>query len=237
MRDVWTIIWKEWHDVMFAGGGRSTWIRPLFVMAVAGVLLPSRAALDWIGLGPIPLEVMLYFPTLIIVTVVADAIAGERERHALETLLASRISDQSILLGKVAIIAAYGWLLGLACGLLGLAVANISSGGAWHFYPTELYIGVLVVGLTLSGLASVGGTLVSLKVSTVRQAQATLTVATVVCMGVFIAGMDWVMEKISSLNITLNQALFGAAGVLAVIDAFLLAVAVAWFQRSRLIVA
>ena len=32
---------------------------------------------------------------------IADGIPGERERHTLETLLASRLSDRSILLGKV----------------------------------------------------------------------------------------------------------------------------------------
>jgi ABC-type Na+ efflux pump permease subunit len=48
---------------------------------------------------------------------ITDSIAGERERQTLETLLASRLPDRAILLGKVAAITLLGWLL-LALGAL-----------------------------------------------------------------------------------------------------------------------
>jgi ABC-2 type transport system permease protein len=57
-----------------------------------------------------------------------DAIAGERERHTLETLLASRISDRAILLGKVIVTTGYAWGTALLGLLFGLFVANLSKG-------------------------------------------------------------------------------------------------------------
>jgi ABC-2 type transport system permease protein len=54
-----------------------------------------------------------------------DAIAGERERHTLETLLASRISDRAILLGKVIVTTGYAWGTALLGLLFGLFVATL----------------------------------------------------------------------------------------------------------------
>ena len=64
-----------------------------------------------------------------ITAVIADSFAGERERHTLETLLASRLSDHSILFGKIAASMAYGWLISLSCILAGAITVNIVN---WH---------------------------------------------------------------------------------------------------------
>ena len=57
---------------------------------------------------------------------IADSFAGERERHTLETLLASRLSDRAILFGKIAACIAYGWLMAMLCVLVGTITENVS---------------------------------------------------------------------------------------------------------------
>lgn len=66
----------------------------------------------------------MYFPLVLTLTMVADSFAGERERHALETLLASRLSDRAILLGEAAALTSYGWLFGLVGAIMSIAVAK-----------------------------------------------------------------------------------------------------------------
>jgi ABC-2 type transport system permease protein len=84
---------------------------------------------------------------MFVIILISDAIAGERERHTLETLLASRISDQAILLGKVLVTVGYNWGMTLFCLLLGSVVVNLSQGLAqWVFYaPINLFVVVLIL--------------------------------------------------------------------------------------------
>ena len=66
-----------------------------------------------------------------IISFIGDAIAGERERHTLETLLASRMPDRAILLGKVIAIVLYAWGMGVLSLLPGPGVGRpVSYSGA-----------------------------------------------------------------------------------------------------------
>ncbi len=59
---------------------------------------------------------------------ITDSIAGERERQTLETLLASRLPDRAIVLGKIIAVTLFGWgllLLGMIPGLLQQAWAQV----------------------------------------------------------------------------------------------------------------
>ncbi len=100
MSDLLTMMWKESKDLLFQGGWRA-WIRPVLLVGILGVYLPLQFGLGWLELSPIEMYVILWIPFSVIISFIGDAIAGERERHTLETLLASRISDRAILLGKV----------------------------------------------------------------------------------------------------------------------------------------
>ena len=106
MSDLLTMMWKEWKDLLFQGGWRA-WIRPVLLVGILGVYLPLQAGLQWLDLSPLELFVVLWIPFFVIISFIGDAIAGERERHTLETLLASRISDRAILLGKVIVTVGY----------------------------------------------------------------------------------------------------------------------------------
>ena len=181
MNDTWTMIWKETKDSVLQGG-RSALIRPVLLIGVLGIILPWRLGLQWLALTPLAVGLVLYIPFTLILTFVGDTIAGERERHTLETLLASRISDRAILLGKVIVTTGYAWGTALVGLLLGLFVANLSKGqGSWQFYT---HIDLLLEALALSLLASLlgvsGGVLISMRSATVRQAQQILIVATLV---------------------------------------------------------
>ena len=100
MNDILTMMWKEAKDVFFQGGWRSL-LRPLLVIGIIGVYLPLQLGAQWMSLMSIGMLLLLWIPFFMIITFIGDVIAGERERHTLETLLASRMPDRAILLGKV----------------------------------------------------------------------------------------------------------------------------------------
>src|SRR5450631_4208481 len=111
--DFATVLWKEWKEIVLersAGGSGS--YRPLILLALLGIFVPFRMGERFFSpaglLGP------KFFSAIVITTVIADSFAGERERHTLETLLASRLSDRAILFGKIAAAIAYGWSISIA---------------------------------------------------------------------------------------------------------------------------
>ncbi len=235
MSDIWTMIWKETKDSVVQGGW-SALIRPLLLIGILGIVLPYRLGLQWLALTPVVMGLVIYIPFIVILSFVGDAVAGERERHTLETLLASRISDRAILLGKVIVTTSYAWGTALLGLLIGLFVANLSKGqGSWQFYT---HIDLLLEALALSLLASLlgvsGGVLISLHSATVRQAQQILAIATLVLVvGGVLTLKEVPAQAISSLST--SQLWLIVMAVLAVLDAILLGASLVSFQRSRLI--
>ena len=235
MSDIWTMVWKESKDVLFQGGWRSL-IRPLFVIGIMGMYLPLQFGSLWVALTPLGMLLLLWIPFFLVISFIGDAIAGERERHTLETLLASRMSDRAILLGKVVATVLYAWGMSILSLLLGLVLVDLfRTQGNWMFYPLGLFVVALVLSLLAAVLATSAGVLVSLKVSTVRQAQQILSVSTIV----FVFGVTFVLRALpanlfSSLNY--SQFLLIVIAFLAVLDAILLGASLVSFQRSRLIV-
>jgi len=234
MNDIWTMIWKETKDSLWQGGWSAV-IRPLLLIGILGIGFPWRFGLQWLALTPIVMGLVLYIPFIVILSFVGDAIAGERERHTLETLLASRISDRAILLGKIIVTVGYAWGTALIGLLLGLVVANLSKGqGSWEFYTHgDLLLEALALSLLASLLGVSGGVLISLRSATVRQAQQILIVSTLVLVGGGVLALKAVpAQAISSLSI--SQIWLIAMAVLAVLDAILLGVSLVSFRRSRL---
>jgi ABC-2 type transport system permease protein len=235
MNDIWTMIWKETKESLLQGGW-SAWIRPLLLIGILGIGFPWRFGLQWLALTPLVMGIVLYVPFIVILSFVGDAIAGERERHTLETLLASRISDRAILLGKIIVTASYAWGTALLGLLLGLIVANLSKRqGSWEFYAhVDLLLEALALSLLTSLLGVSGGVLISLRSATVRQAQQILIVATLVLVAGGVLALKAVpAQAISSLSN--SQIWLIAMAVLAVLDAILLGVSLVSFRRSRLI--
>ena len=236
MSDLWTMMWKEAKDLLFQGGWKA-WIRPVLLIGILGVYLPLQGGLQWLTLPPIELFVVLWIPFFVIITFIGDAIAGERERHTLETLLASRIGDRAILLGKVVATVGYAWGMALVSLLLGLVLANLSSGqGSWAFYhPFDVFLEVLALSLLSCVLGASAGVLISLRSATVRQAQQILSIGTLVLIfgGIF-ALRALPANFLSSLSYA--QFLLLVIAVIILLDAVLPAWSLLSFQRSRLIV-
>ena len=234
MSDIWTIIWKESKDVLFQGGWKSL-IRPLLLVGIMGIYFPLQFGPEWVKLSPIEMFLILWPPFFVIISFIGDAIAGERERHTLETLLASRMPDRAILLGKIVATVAYAWGIGVLSLLLGLVLVNLFRiQGRWMFYPADLLLETLALSLLTSVLGASAGVLISQRAATVRQAQQILSVGTLVLFfGGIIALQALPKNFVSSL--APNQIVLLAMAVIAVLDAILLGLSLASFQRSRLI--
>jgi ABC-2 type transport system permease protein len=234
MSDILTMVWKESKDVFFQGGWRSL-IRPLILVGVIGIYLPLQLGPQWVDLTPIAMILLLWLPFFVIISFIGDVIAGERERHTLETLLASRMPDRAILLGKVVAIVLYAWGMGVLSLLLGLVLVDLfRTQGNWMFYPLYLFVDAIVLILLASVLAASAGVLVSLRVATVRQAQQILSVGTIV----FVFGIIFVLQAVPAnvfSSLSYSQFLLIVMAVFAVLDAIFLGLSLMSFQRSRLI--
>ena len=234
MSDIWTMMWKESKDLLFQGGWRSL-IRPLFVVGIMGIYLPLQFGSQWVALTPISMVLLLWVPFFVIISFIGDAIAGERERHTLETLLASRMPDRAILLGKIVATVLYAWGMGILSLLLGLVLVDLfRTQGNWMFYPLDLFVDALILSLLASVLGTSAGVLISLRVSTVRQAQQILSIGTIV----LVFGVLFVLQALPAnfvSSLTYQQFLLIAMAFIAVLDAILLGLSLMSFQRSRLI--
>jgi len=241
--DFATVLWKEWKEIVMERSAGSTGsYRPLILIAVFGIFFPLRMGPERF-FSPAGLLAPTFFSAIVITAVIADSFAGERERHTLETLLASRLSDRAILFGKIAACMAYGWVISIACIVVGAITVNIVN---WHgqvlIYQDAASWLLLLLGPPLAGaLIATAGVLVSLHATTVRQAQQTLSVGfAVVLIGtIFGSSMlpkDW-QAWFARILITWSQVdlVLAAAGVLLAIDLALLAAGMARFQRARLV--
>jgi ABC-2 type transport system permease protein len=234
MNDIRTMIWKETKDSILQGGVTAL-VRPLLLMGILGIIFPLRFGLQWLALAPIVVGIVVYFPLLLVLSFVGDSIAGERERHTLETLLASRISDSAIVLGKIIVTTVYAWSTALLGLLLGLVVANLSKGqGSWQFYThVDLLLEVLGLSLLTGLLGASGGVLISMRSATVRQAQQLVLVAMLVLAGGGVLLSRFLPADVIS-SLSESQLWLIAIAVLAVLDLILLGVSLVSFRRTRL---
>lgn len=235
MSDLQTMIWKEWKDFLWSGG-RSDLLRPLLNITVMGIILPLSFGQGWLNLAAAPVLIVIFTPFMFVILIISDAIAGERERHTLETLLASRISNRAILLSKVLVAVGYNWAMTLFCLLIGDMVVNLSQrSGPWKFYkPISLFAVVLVFCFLTTLLAASGGVLISLKSATVRQASQTMLLGLII-LGLAISTILRLLPAGLTASLTTPQMVLIIMIVLAVLDTILLAASLLSFQRSRLI--
>ena len=169
--DVWTVLWKEWRSLM---GGRAR--RQLLiiggVLTAMALIFPIEDGRGWVS-DPVGMGILgIVMPMLVVSVIVPDAIAGERERHTLATLLASRLPDRAILYGKLGFAVVTGWLTGLFMLAVALVAANLSAAPpAPLLYEPEVLLAVLALGFMVAILAGGIGFFVSLRASTAQEAQ------------------------------------------------------------------
>lgn len=240
--DIFTIVWKELKEYLIQRGNvRGGMIGLLLVLGVFGIMVPYQSGPSWVE-QPLTVVYWAWLPLYMVIGVVADSFAGERERHTLESLLATRLTDSSILLGKVFAAAAYGWGFTLLAMVLGVITVNVAHGqGRFLMYQPLLAVSIIVVGLLAALLAAAAGVLVSLRAKTVRQAAQTLSIGVMIMLFVPIFGFQALPADLqarlfsAASSVSSTRLSIGAVVVLLALDAILLSAARVRFRRSRLI--
>jgi ABC-2 type transport system permease protein len=173
IRDLQTVIWKELYKF---NNTRTTKMQTMIMLGLLGIYMPLITGLDWL-LSPAFL-IWMWLPMFTTIGFTTDAFAGERERHTLETLLATRLPDEAILLGKILASVLYSWGISVVSLLIAAAALNIAHpGNGLMFYDGLTFVLSLVGLLLMFFLFSCLGVLVSLKAHTVRQAYQRLSIA------------------------------------------------------------
>lgn len=177
IQDTATVAWKEWKDMLQVGGGRLRGPLPLFAgMAVAAAFLAHGIGAEYPGSWK---AVFLAASTAGITTasVVSDSVAGERERHTLETLLATRLPDAAVVLGKLAGAVAHGLAVSAWVLLAGFVANRVAFGPP----PAGTPYGRMAVAVGFGALVALAvagvGFLASMGSPTVRQAQQTVMIS------------------------------------------------------------
>ena len=240
--DVLTVAWKEWRELLQLGGSvRGGRFSLLILLGVFGVFLPVQAGAEWVE-SPASVFYWGWVPLMLVGSAVADSFAGERERHTLETLLASRLPDSAILLGKMAAAISYGWGLVLVMLVLSLITVNLTARtGPLLLFEWRFAIGAPLLALLGAGLAATAGVLISLRAQTVRQAAQTLNVGVLLLIFIPVIGMQALPEAWQAqagawaMAMGVDGLLWVTAALLAVLDFSLLAAAFARFRRARLV--
>jgi ABC-type Na+ efflux pump permease subunit len=241
-RDLRIIAIKELQEILTRGrstrGGKPRTARRslagnMLLPAIFGVLLGVAAAHG--GTSGRGAAATALFPVALLALNVTgglgpDAIAGERERHTLEALLATPVSDGDILGGKLAAVVGYGWLL----AFIEVAVVELAAALTGRSpFGLVLLIEVAILALLEAILSGGVGVLVSIRAPTVRAAQRSMAVFTMIT-GAIAGG--------ANVGLVLTQqhayGLIGAAAFALVVimaDGVVVSAARRRFVRSRLL--
>lgn len=179
LRDLWVVLGKEWLELRSSDSPWVTLSTLATFVAIAGVFLPWQLGLAWLE-APWVALLWVWIAMFLVTTVTADAVAGERERRSLETLLATRLSDASILWGKWLAAVLWVWIAVAACLPAGLLTINFTVPGGPHLPSAGFSAGVLAVAFAGAGLGAAAGVLVSLRAASVRHAQQVLAISVLV---------------------------------------------------------
>lgn len=123
MDAVRAIVWKEYRELLRQPGNLVTsgWRVNGVTFLIIGIFLalrfplPTSGALWGLAMGSVGGFLGLFQA--------ADTVAGERERHTLDTLLSTNIPGAALFAGKVAAVTLYGWTLGFVA-LVGMLAAG-----------------------------------------------------------------------------------------------------------------
>src|SRR5262245_38486958 len=162
LNDIVTIIWKEWKELIGRSTkSRSDTIKTLVLLAFIASVMVWRASVFVLNPGSIavPSFILVQF----VIVIMADSFAGERERHTLETLLASRLSDLAILIGKIAAGVLLAWGLMVFVMGLGILTAYARHEGDQVPLPVGHIAAMLLIYLLLCLTVSCAAVLVSLR--------------------------------------------------------------------------
>ena len=242
MSDVAIVVWKEWRELLrMSGSKRGALARHIFSVGIIGVIWPWQFGLSFVN-SALSVALAAVTALMYIAGAAPDALAGERERHTLETLLASRLPDRAILLGKIIALIEYGCAAALVMLVIGLVTVNIvhGDGRLLVFTPAQILAALIYTPLA-AGLMAAVGVHVSLRAKTVKQAQQTLSTAVLIVLFApaiafpsipdswRVAAGEWLQRP------NKGWMLAGLAAVMLLTQVLLFALAALRFRRGRLI--
>lgn len=244
MQDISTVMWKERKGLLRQGGSRWRAVLTVLVMVVMiGVFFPLQMGRDWLETGWSLMAAFL-FPLILVGITVPESFAGERERHTLSTLLASRLPDRAIFFGKLGLAIGYGWLATLLILLVSLVVVNVLYWeGRVMFYVPGVMLADVAISFLMACLTASLGVLISLRSGTAQGAQQALMfllliplmalqLIPAVLLSLVPNGRE-ILRRLTETDPT--PLLLSVVGVLVVVNLGLLLVAMARFKRARLI--
>jgi ABC-2 type transport system permease protein len=178
-------------------------------------------------------------PAVLVGVIIPDSFAGERERHTLGTLLASRLPDRDILLGKIIPPVLVGWGTGLIFPLISLVILNFAHGNdGVLLYNSTITFGILALSFLSSTVMAAGGVLTSLRSETVQDSTQKL-MAFILVPAVLIQVVPLLFREQAAAIIggmDGQQYLVIAVVILAMLDVALYVLAFACFQRSKMMI-
>lgn len=243
LADIWTVIWKDIRELpKIYGSSKMSLIGLFFPVFIIGILFPIQMGEKWLHPALVLIMGTLFAVTMVFATV-ADSFAGERERKTLETLLSSRLSDRSILFGKLLSSICFAVAFVYLLFLVGLITLNLTrlGGGRFLFFEGRVFAALLVLPLCSSFAASGVGVLVSLRASSVKQAQQGLVMSVMLLF--FLPAMlipmlpKSILERLTGIVTMVGPEVLVILAVIVLLTVGTVSVALAMrvFQRARLI--
>ena len=242
-KDILTVNWKESKSLLRYSDNRWKGIAILVTPIVLfGILIPIQFREGWLTSGW-SLGIAFFTPLLLIASTIAESFAGERERHTLETLLASRLPDRAILFGKLLTSVIFGWGMTILLLFVSLIVVNLLDGksGFQNYQPNILWMSILA-SLLMAGFVSSLGIVISLRSPTVQAASQSIMLMLFMPLMllqavVFLLPTLLPRATVSAMAKQLNftSIILVILVVLLLVDIVLFLGAMSRFQRSKLI--
>jgi ABC-2 type transport system permease protein len=241
--DILTVIWKERKGLFRIRGRRAQALLAMFSPVLLAIYFPLQEGATWVK-SPLSLLLAFVAPLILVGISIPDSFAGERERHTLPTLLASRLSDRAILFGKIITSVAFGWGVTLVLLVISLVTVNVAHwGGPTLFYKPSILLADLAFSFLVAMLTAGTGVLFSLRAATAQEAQQTLMAVLLIPPLILQFALFAILgsesgearfrEVLGALSF--EQVILVIVAVLLVLDVGLLLAALARFKRARLI--
>ena len=238
INDIMTMVWKEWKGLFRHRGSQTRFLLTMLSPILLAIVMPLQAGEDWVVEVLPSLIISFAIPIILVGITIPESFAGERERHTLGTLLASRLPDRAILLGKLGTSVAFAWGVNLLVLLLALVTVNVAHwDGRLLLYTPTVALGAVALSFIMSTLCASAGVLVSMRSETVQEAaqrlMAIFLVPPLLLQFALLAFMDRMGDTISRIGG--KDVLVIVLAVMVVVDVAVFLLAISRFKRSRLV--
>lgn len=238
LHDIMTIFWKEMTSLRRIYRKLSSYLSTAMYVMFFGIFPAYFLKEDFLT-SPLT----LFFLSLATLSIGAGmatlAFAGERENHTMETLLASRLSDSAILLGKMLSYTVYAWGYVPLCIVAGWMTVMLITHTPQSYDP-KILLGGNLVGLLVAWFSTNVGILASLRSATVKEAGRKIKGIYLLFMLPYF-GLNFMpetnrMDLLSALSqVNLWLILIGVMSILIVLNSTCFYIANQQFKRKQMI--